>query len=162
MPSVKHGIKSEYNVPNEVFMVLELRENTLKDKSGVIQVSVIATDGSDLSDDKTKQPQQLTTFKTNASSLRWHPSNDFIFSVVNGNIAATLAKKSDDFGKTIMLTNDKQLRDNLVVSPDGNLIAYTIFTSLKDKSKNNYSKAFRQIFTLELDWDKIEAGLKKM
>ncbi len=131
-----------------------------KDKSGAVQVAVIDADGSDLSEDKTKQPQQVTSFKTNASSLRWHPSNEWILSIVEGNIAATFAKTGDNFGKTIMLTNDKQLRDNLVLSPDGNLVAYTIFTSVKDKSKNNYSKAFRQIFTLKLDWDKIEAGLK--
>ncbi len=127
-----------------------------KDKSNVIQVFVIAADGSDLSDDKTKQPQQLTTFETNASSLRWHPSNDFIFSIVDGNVAATVAKKGDDFGKTVMLTNDRQLRDNLVVSPDGNVLAYTIVTA-----ENDNPKAFRQIFVLELDWNKIELGLRK-
>ena len=36
-PSVKYGIKSEYDVPDEVSMVLELRENSLKGKSGIIK-----------------------------------------------------------------------------------------------------------------------------
>ncbi len=37
VPSVKYGIKSEYDVPDEVFMVLELKENVLKGKSGIIR-----------------------------------------------------------------------------------------------------------------------------
>ena len=37
VPSVKYGIKSEYDVPDEAFMVLELKEGSLKDKKGVIK-----------------------------------------------------------------------------------------------------------------------------
>jgi len=37
VPSVKYGIKSEYDVPDEAFMVLELKEGSLKDKNGVIK-----------------------------------------------------------------------------------------------------------------------------
>ena len=37
LPSVKFGIKSEYEVPDEAFMVLELTENSLKGKTGVIK-----------------------------------------------------------------------------------------------------------------------------
>lgn len=37
MPSVKYGIKSEYDVPDEAFMVLELKEGSLKYKNGVIK-----------------------------------------------------------------------------------------------------------------------------
>ncbi len=37
VPSVNHGIKSEYDVPEEVFMVLELKENVLKGKQGTIR-----------------------------------------------------------------------------------------------------------------------------
>ena len=127
-----------------------------KDKSNVIQVFVIAADGSDLSDDKTEQPQQVTNFNTDASSLRWHSSNNYIFSIVDGNVAATVAKKGNDFGKTVMLTNDRQLRDNLVVSPEGNVLAYTIVTA-----ENDSPKAFRQIFVMDLNWDEINSGLKK-
>ncbi len=36
-PSVNYGIKSEYNVPDETFMLLELKEGSLKDKNGVIK-----------------------------------------------------------------------------------------------------------------------------
>jgi len=37
VPSVKYGIKSEYEVPDEVFMVLELRGNSLKGKQGTVR-----------------------------------------------------------------------------------------------------------------------------
>ncbi len=37
IPSVKYKIKSEYDVPDNVFMVLELKKGSLKGKSGVIK-----------------------------------------------------------------------------------------------------------------------------
>ena len=37
VPSVKYGIKSEYDVPDETFMVLELKGSSLKDKNGIIK-----------------------------------------------------------------------------------------------------------------------------
>ena len=37
LPSVRYGIKSDYEVPDEAFMILELRKNSLKDRSGVIK-----------------------------------------------------------------------------------------------------------------------------
>ncbi|MBC8259633.1 MAG: N-acetyltransferase [SAR324 cluster bacterium] len=37
MPSAKYGIKSEYDVPDEVFMVLELKKGTLEKKQGIIK-----------------------------------------------------------------------------------------------------------------------------
>ena len=37
VPSVKYEIKSEYDVPDEVFMVLELKKGSLKDKTGIIK-----------------------------------------------------------------------------------------------------------------------------
>jgi len=37
VPSVKFGIKSEYDVPDEAFMVLELKEGSLKGKNGIIK-----------------------------------------------------------------------------------------------------------------------------
>ena len=37
VPSVKYGIKSEYDVPDEAFMLLELKKDSLKDKNGVIK-----------------------------------------------------------------------------------------------------------------------------
>jgi putative acetyltransferase len=37
VPSVKYGIRSEYDVPEEVFMVLELKPEALKDVTGVVR-----------------------------------------------------------------------------------------------------------------------------
>ncbi|MEN8170633.1 MAG: N-acetyltransferase [Pseudomonadota bacterium] len=37
IPSVKYGIKSEYEVPDEVFMILELIPESLKNHRGVIK-----------------------------------------------------------------------------------------------------------------------------
>jgi putative acetyltransferase len=37
LPSVKYGIKSEYDVPDEVFMVLELKKGALDGKEGTIK-----------------------------------------------------------------------------------------------------------------------------
>jgi putative acetyltransferase len=37
VPSVKYGIKSEYDVPDEVFMILELTPGSLKHHEGVIK-----------------------------------------------------------------------------------------------------------------------------
>ena len=37
LPSVKYGIKSEYEVPDDVFMILELRPEALKGHKGVIK-----------------------------------------------------------------------------------------------------------------------------
>ncbi|MFQ5770899.1 MAG: GNAT family N-acetyltransferase [bacterium] len=37
IPSVRYGIKSEYEVPDEAFMVLELQKGALKNKTGTIK-----------------------------------------------------------------------------------------------------------------------------
>ena len=37
VPSTKYGIKSEYDVPDEVFMVLELVPGSLKNQKGIIK-----------------------------------------------------------------------------------------------------------------------------
>ncbi|MDX1285883.1 MAG: hypothetical protein R3182_12760, partial [Draconibacterium sp.] len=126
-----------------------------KDDSGINQVAIIDTDGSDLSNDKTKHPVKLTNFKSSASNVRWHPSNDWIFSIINGNIAVTSTKPGKSYGKSIMLTNDNNQRSELVVSPDGNLLAYTILIA----SEGN-PKEFRQIFVMNLDWEEINKGIE--
>jgi putative acetyltransferase len=37
VPSVRYGIKSEFEVSDETFMVIELSENTLRNRSGIIR-----------------------------------------------------------------------------------------------------------------------------
>ena len=117
-----------------------------KDKNGIMQITVITSDGSDISADKSNHPVQLTNFKTDASCVRWHPSNKWIFSLVDGNVMAT----NVDQKITIQLTDDKKERNKLVVSPDGDNLAYTIVVSEKESDKK-----FLQIFVLEVDWNKI-------
>jgi hypothetical protein len=132
-----------------------------KDETGIKQIFVIDADGSDLSDLKTKQPRQLSHFDSDASSLRWHPSNDWVISVVDGNVAATFAKTGNNFGKTIMLTNDDKVRSELVISNNGKLLAYTVFVDEKESASANNSKSYRQIFVMETDWNKIDKNLNK-
>jgi hypothetical protein len=122
------------------------------DTAGVMQVFVIEALGSDQSADENLKPKQLTSFASNASAPRWHPTKNYIFAIVNGNIATICAEPGDNFSKTIMLTSDAQERGELVVSNDGNILAYTIFMPAKIENEN---KKFRQIFVLELDWEKI-------
>jgi hypothetical protein len=52
-----------------------------------------------------------------------------------------------------LLTNDNQERNALVVSNDGNMLAYNMFVDTKTE---NEIKKFRQIFVLELDWEKLK------
>lgn len=37
VPSIEYGIKSEYEVPDEAFMVLELKKSSMKGKKGMIK-----------------------------------------------------------------------------------------------------------------------------
>jgi hypothetical protein len=121
------------------------------DSAGIMQVFVIDAYGSDESTDANLQPRQLTSFESNASAPRWHPSKNMVFAITNGNIAAINAEPGENFGKTVMLTSDEQQRGELVVSNDGNMLAYTVFKSESENSE----KKFRQIFVLELDWNEI-------
>jgi hypothetical protein len=79
---------------------------------------------------------------------------NWLFAIVDGNIAAICAEPGKKFGKTFMLTADDQERKELVVSNDGNVLAYTIEVQNKPSERN-----FHQIFVLEIDWDKIKKKL---
>jgi len=122
------------------------------DSAGILQVFVIDANGSDESTDESLQPRQLTSFVSNVSSPRWHPSKNWVFSITKGNVAAINAEPGENFGKTVMLTSDDQIRGELVVSNDGNMLAYTIF---KPENENS-EKKFRQIFVMDLDWEALK------
>ena len=115
------------------------------DKNGIQQVFIIPTTGSDLSTDITKQPRQLTSFKSDASSPRWGRFDRYIYSISQGNIAQTEILNDFSLGKTIILTDDNLIRSQLVVSPDGQKLAYNI--TMKNDGDD---KAFQQIFIYEL------------
>ena len=121
-----------------------------KDSNGILQVFIIDSKGSDLSKDESKLPRQLSHFSSNAGSVRWHPKKNWVFAITGGNVAAICAEPGNNFGKTFMLTNDDKARSDLVVSHDGNTLAYDFYLN-----KKNDDKEYKQIFALEMDWDKI-------
>jgi len=129
-----------------------------KDEFGIKQVFVIPTDGSDRSEDPEKKPKQITNYKSDASNIRWHITDDWVFSINNGNIFTSYVGNDKNFGKVIPLTNDDLERGSLVVSPDGDMLAYNIEMPVKEFKKGS-KKEFMQIFVLDLDWDGISARL---
>ncbi len=121
------------------------------DKNGVKQIFIIPADGNDKDPDAKKHPRQVTKFDSSPSSLRWHPSDNWIFSIVKGNVAVTWVGDDDNFGKSYFLTNDSLNRDQLVVSHSGDQVAYGAYIPAKDGKKK-----FKQIFILDVDWKKIK------
>ena len=124
------------------------------DENGIKQVFVIPSDGSDLDKNKEKHPKQITNYKSNASNIRWHVSNNWIFSISEGKIFASYVGNSSEFGKTIVLTPSDLMRGSLVASPKGDMLAYNVKVS-DEKSKliidGKVKEEFEQIFILELD-----------
>ncbi|MCK3682823.1 DUF3748 domain-containing protein [Maribellus sp. YY47] len=129
----------------------------MNDEEGVAQVNIIDARGSDLEKNSLLQPKQVTRFESDAAFLRWHPNDEWIFSVVNGNIAASCVREGEDFGKTVMLTNDQQLRSQLVVSRNGEMLAYNI--DVPGATETGEERAFMQIFVMELDQERLNAGI---
>lgn len=124
------------------------------DTNNVKQVFVIPVDGSDIDTNINKQPKQVTSFDSDASFIRWHPSNNWLFSISRGNIAATYVGEGDTFGKTFFLTNDNLKREQLVVSHSGNIIAYVI-----DLPSKNQDKKFAQIFVMRIALEEFNKKL---
>lgn len=120
------------------------------DKNGIKQIFIIAANGSDKSRDRNKQPKQVTSFNADATALRWHPSGKWIFSVVNGNMAASYVGNNKNFGKSFLLTNDTLVRNQLVVSHSGDKIAYGIPVKAKKQSRN-----FVQVFVMKFNGEKL-------
>ena len=124
------------------------------DKDGIDQVYITNALGSD------NEPALLTRLASPVSSIRWHPSGEWVFFISNGNVFVTYLGSSLGSGLTIQLSDDRLLRDQLVVSPDGNLLAYIIPVATQDKSgaivKDAGGNDFRQIFCMELNWKKIK------
>ena len=124
-----------------------------QDENGVMQVFVIAVDGSDLSDNSEKRPKKVTNFKSDASNIRWQPSDKRVFSISNGKIYASMVKGFDDFGKTTLLTPNDDERGELVVSPKGDQLAYTI--NIEDENSQlivdgKIKNTFSQIFVMDI------------
>jgi Tol biopolymer transport system component len=124
-----------------------------KDKKGIFQVFVIPTNGSDLADDHEKRPKQVTNYLSDAAYVRWHPTDQWLFSISDGKVYASYVGGSTDFGKSILLTPDDLNREALVVSPDGKRLAYNV--DLPDASTSRIIDGeqineYKQIFIFEL------------
>jgi len=99
-----------------------------RDKDGLPQVFIIASDGSDRDPDPAKRPVQATHLPEGAGpGLRWHPSGNVVLCISNNAVVATCVKPGLRFGKWAFLTphGDAPERSELVVSPDGELVAFT-------------------------------------
>ena len=124
-----------------------------KDKKGILQVFVIPSNGSDKADDPKKRPKQVTNYTVDASNVRWHPFDQWLFSVSDGKVYASYIGSSEDFGKSILLTPDDLNREALVVSPDGKRLAYNVDLPSATESRiidGEQNTIYKQIFVLEL------------
>ena len=158
--TAKAGTKTEYPTPAKGITIRRLTHGmnaggtvrgsfngksvvfTAEDENGISQVFVIKADGSQ------KEPKKISSFAESASAVRWHPSDKWIFCLTGGNIAAINIEN----GKTVMLTSDNKIREHLVISHDGNTLAYIMRTPTKNESgeivKDVSDKDFRQIYVM--------------
>ena len=129
-----------------------------RDGDGINQLFVTNAVGSD------KEPIQVTNLRSPVSSIRWHPSGEWVFFISDGNLFVTYVGTRLRYGKTLKLSDDRLIRDQLVVSPDGTLLAYVMPVPTKDGSgtivKDANGNDFRQIFTMELDWKRLDDASK--
>lgn len=129
---------------------------------GTRQVFIIPSDGSDESTEPEKRPVQATHLPHGVGpGLRWVPSGNWLVCTSNGGIVAVCTRKGDDFGKTVFLTpqGDRPARDQLVVSPDGTLLAYNKAVPTTDDRgrvvKTYRGLDFTQIFILPFNEDSL-------
>ncbi|MEN8155594.1 MAG: hypothetical protein ABFS10_01470, partial [Bacteroidota bacterium] len=101
----------------------------------------------------------VTNLNAAASSIRWHPSGDWIFFISAGELYMARVKSGAGFGKTTRLSDGMPEREQLVVSPDGNQLAYTVRVPMENSNgtivKDASGKDFRQIFVMDLEMDKL-------
>ena len=130
-----------------------------KDSMGLSQVFTIPADGSDLSETISKLPVQITRLPEGATALRWHPSGQWLFCISSGNIVVSSISTDRKPSESFWLTKDRQVREELVVSPDGQTLAYTIRQSTLDDKENvaldAEHKNFKQIFLMKLDLETL-------
>lgn len=171
----KSGTQDQYPEPPEVIALRRLTHGmdvtgivrgspdgsqiafAARDEGGIDQLFITKAVGSD------KQPVLVTSLGSPVSSIRWHPSGEWVFCITDGNLFVTYVGTRHKFGKTIKLSDDRLIRDQLVVSPDGNLLAYIVPVPTQDHSgvivKDAAGNDFRQIFIMKLDWKRINSKL---
>lgn len=128
-----------------------------EDKNGIDQLFVIKADGSE------ENPKQVTYLDSSSKAVRWHPSGEWLFAINGNNLIMVNVSRNEKSGKVIMLSNDDRERQDLVVSQDGNKLAYMIPTPTKDSAgeiqKDTNGDDFRQIYVMDLDWERINNTL---
>jgi hypothetical protein len=127
-----------------------------RDKNDIEQLFVISTDVSEEIGSNKLSSRQVSFVKEGVSSFRWHPSGNWIFSISKGNILVTYVGAGEKFGQSVYLTDNEKRRSQLVISPDGNMLAYDIpvFSELK-------AREFEQVFVMNLDWNVINEFIEK-
>ncbi len=125
-----------------------------EDESGILQAFVIPAQNSGLPAGENEKPVQLSSFQSDVSDIRWHPSGNAIFAIIDGNIVVFPFQHKEKNEKYTMLTNDTQKREELVVSNNGNTLAYSMMKT------GDYSGEFRQIFVMDLNREVINSIIK--
>ncbi len=128
-----------------------------EDKNGIDQLFVIKADGSE------ENPKQVTYLDSSSKAVRWHPSGEWLFAINDNNLIMVNVSRNEKSGKVIMLSNDDRERQDLVVSQDGNKLAYMIPTPTKDSTgeiqKDTNGDDYRQIYVMDVDWERINNTL---
>ncbi len=124
-----------------------------RDANGVLQVFTIPSDGSDRSDVPEKRPVQVSRVASDAGFVRWHPSGNWLFFISDGKIYASHHKKEGTWGPAVLLTPEDLPRESLVVSPNGDLLAYNVNITDPDHSRiilGQEDHGYLQIFLLSV------------
>jgi hypothetical protein len=124
------------------------------DSSGVRQIFLINSHGSDQHSDPAMRPIQATALPAGAvSGLRWHPSGNSIAVLSENGVAVVCVKPGPLFGKTTWLTRhgqDAPPAEALVWSHNGKLLAFNRRVPTTGDGgrlvKDAMGQDFRQIF----------------
>ncbi len=166
------GNKNEYPKPPKG---ITIRRLTYEMKaSGIVRgsndgkkIAFSASDENDIkqayiinADATNNEPQKISNFSSDVSSVRWDPSGNWIFCISAGDIFVTSVDDDKTIGKSFRLTQNNLERSQLVVSHEGDALAYIVPTLTRDKDtklvKDAVGNDFRQIFIMKLDWEKIK------
>ncbi|MEN8157462.1 MAG: DUF3748 domain-containing protein, partial [Bacteroidota bacterium] len=86
-------------------------------EEGMQQLYITQADGTE------KEPARVTNLNAAVSSIRWHPSGNWIFFISAEELYMARVKSGTGFGKTTRLSDGMLEREQLAVSPDGTRLA---------------------------------------
>jgi hypothetical protein len=129
-----------------------------QDSTGTGQLFIIRADGSE------KTPRQMTHLKKPVEAIRWHPSDNWVLFLSDGEVMAAYVGEKNHFGTLVKLTGEKKNRHDLVLSPDGSVAAYDIPVITKNNQGDTVKDAaghdFRQIWIMQIDWPRVERNFE--